>query len=173
MMIVLKQALSSISILSMTTDLKTMENSSKYHQAQPKNVIVTTWILNKSWYFQGVFELFCVMNKSLARFSFFLTLPMWFVCCRNQLMGIKRKCNCFGIFQKQIKQIKNTSLEDRSSLWNNFCSIHCKDRARFSLDENSLAKRVFGWSSSEIHIFGYTDPFFMRFFSISLSIPTD
>ena len=46
-------------------------------------------------------------------------------------------------------------------------------KARFSLDENSLAKMVFGSSSSKIHIFGCTDPFFMRFFATTLSSPTE
>ena len=32
-----------------------------------------------------------------------------------------------------------------------------------------IRKRFFSLSSSEIHIFGYIDPFFMRFFAISYS----
>ena len=39
------------------------------------------------------------------------------------------------------------------------------------LDENSLAKRGFGWSPSETHIFGYTDPFFKDF--LNLISPAD
>ena len=126
---------------------------------------MTTWILNKSWYFQGVFELFCVMNKCLARFSLFLTLPMWFVCCRNQLMRIKRKYNYSGMFPKQIK---NTSLEDRSSLWNNFCSIHCKDRARLSLDKKGFSNIIFRNSYLWLH-----RSVFYAFFAIILSSPAE
>ena len=48
------------------------------------------------------------------------------------------------------------------------CEVEVKERNFQKFSKNLLAEGVFGSSSSEIHIFGYTDPFFMRFLAINL-----
>ena len=89
------------------------------------------------------------------------------------LRMIKKNHRSFRMFQKQAKKRKKNSLIKPFSLWNSLCSAACKGSAPFSLDENSLVKRGFRILSSEIHIFGYTDPFFTRSFTIILSSPTE
>ena len=76
------------------------------------------------------------------------------------------------MFQKQSKKFKQTSLQSRSPFEIAAALLRVKAEHAFCLTKK-IRKGGFRMSSSKIHIFGYTDPFFMRFFAIILSSPTE
>ena len=87
-------------------------------------------------------------------------------------LGIIKTHRNFGMFQKQAKKFKQTSLQGRPPFEIAFVLFIAKGGHAFRLTKIRSQKGVFGSLSSEI-IFGYTDPFFMRFFAIILSSSTE
>ena len=88
------------------------------------------------------------------------------------ILGMIKTHRNFRMFQKQAKKFKQTSLQSRSPSEIAFALFTTKAGHAFLLAKIAMQKG-FRISSSKIHIFGYTDPFFMRFFAIILSSPTD
>ena len=67
------------------------------------------------------------------------------------------------MFQKQARKFKQTPLQNRSPFKIAFALLCIKTGHTFLLTK-ILKQKGFRILSSEIHIFGYTDPFFIRFF---------